>query len=89
MRRSKHCPCASGGDDHGLLYIFDRLVRCLLSFLIPGALVVPYSQTILKMLLMPGVAHSDAIETVVFRLDEGNEGQKNGVKRGIKGILRR
>jgi hypothetical protein len=33
---------------------------------------------------MHGVAHSDAIETVVFRHEEGNEGQKNRVKRGNK-----
>jgi len=32
---------------------------------------------------MRGVAQSDAIETVVFRHEEGNEGEKNGVKRGI------
>jgi hypothetical protein len=32
---------------------------------------------------MRGVAQSDAIETVVFRHEEGNEGEKNGVKRGF------
>jgi hypothetical protein len=31
---------------------------------------------------MPGVAQIDAIETVTFRHAEGNEGEKNGVKRG-------
>jgi hypothetical protein len=35
---------------------------------------------------MRGVAQSDATETVVFRHEEGNEGEKNGVKRGFGGF---
>jgi hypothetical protein len=36
---------------------------------------------------MRGVVHVDAIETEVFRHQEGNEGEKNGVKRGIGGLF--
>ncbi len=36
---------------------------------------------------MRGVVHTDAIETVVFRHQEGNEGEKNGVKRGFGGFF--
>ena len=31
---------------------------------------------------MRGVGQIDAIESVTFRHEEGNEGEKNGVKRG-------
>ena len=36
---------------------------------------------------MPGVGQIDAIETVTFRHAEGNEGEKNGVKRGNGGFF--
>jgi hypothetical protein len=36
---------------------------------------------------MPGVAQVDAIETVTFRHVEGNEGEKNGVKRRNGGFF--
>ena len=32
---------------------------------------------------MRGMGHSDPIETVAFKHEEGNEGEKTGVKRGI------
>jgi hypothetical protein len=32
---------------------------------------------------MRGMGHSDPIETVTFKHEEGNEGEKTGVKRGI------
>src|SRR5713101_1000140 len=32
---------------------------------------------------MRGIGHSDPIETVTFKHEEGNEGEKTGVKRGI------
>src|SRR3979411_1331608 len=32
---------------------------------------------------MRGMGHSDPIETVTFKHEEGNEGEKIGVKRGI------
>lgn len=32
---------------------------------------------------MRGMGHSDPIETVTFKHEEGNEGEKNGVKRGV------
>ncbi len=32
---------------------------------------------------MRGMGHTDAIETAIFRHEEGNEGEKIGVKRGI------
>jgi hypothetical protein len=32
---------------------------------------------------MRGTGHSDPIETVAFKHEEGNEGEKIGVKRGI------
>ena len=32
---------------------------------------------------MRGMGHSDPIETVAFKHEEGNEGEKIGVKRGI------
>jgi hypothetical protein len=32
---------------------------------------------------MRGMGHSDPIETVAFKHEEGNEGKKIGVKRGI------
>ena len=35
---------------------------------------------------MRGMGHSDAIESVTFRHEEGNEGVKNGVERGIGGF---
>ena len=35
---------------------------------------------------MRGVCPSDAIESVVFRHEEGNEGEKNGVKWGNRGF---
>jgi len=35
---------------------------------------------------MRGMGHSDAIESVTFRHEEGNEGVKNGVKWGIGGF---
>src|SRR5208282_5059245 len=36
---------------------------------------------------MRGVGHSDAIESVTFRHEEGNEGEKIGVKRGNEGLF--
>ena len=33
---------------------------------------------------MRGVGHTDPIETVPFKHEEGNEGEKNGVKRGFR-----
>ena len=33
---------------------------------------------------MRGVGHIDPIETVPFKHEEGNEGEKNEVKRGIR-----
>jgi hypothetical protein len=35
---------------------------------------------------MRGVGQVDAIESVTFRHAEGNEGEKIGVKRGIRGF---
>ena len=35
---------------------------------------------------MRGMGHSDAIESVTFRHEEGNEGEKNGVERGNGGF---
>jgi hypothetical protein len=32
------------------------------------------------------MGHIDAIESVAFRHEEGNEGKKNGVERGIGGL---
>jgi hypothetical protein len=32
------------------------------------------------------MGHSDPIEAAIFRHEEGNEGEKNGVKRGIGGF---
>ena len=32
---------------------------------------------------MRGIGHGDPIETVTFKHEEGNEGKKIGVKRGI------
>src|SRR5580700_7803903 len=36
---------------------------------------------------MRGVGQIDAIESVTFRHEEGNEGEKNGVKRGNAGFF--
>jgi hypothetical protein len=36
---------------------------------------------------MRGVGQIDAIESVTFRHEEGNEGKKNGVKRGNAGFF--
>src|ERR1700682_3315746 len=37
----KHCPCARGGNRHGLLNIFDRLMHSALAFLNSGVRTVP------------------------------------------------
>src|ERR1700682_983677 len=37
----KNCPCAGGGNRHGLLNIFDRLVHSALAFLNSGVRTVP------------------------------------------------
>jgi hypothetical protein len=36
---------------------------------------------------MRGVGQIDAIESVTFRHEEGNEGEKNEVKRGNRGFF--
>jgi hypothetical protein len=36
---------------------------------------------------MRGVGQTDAIESGTFRHEEGNEGEKNGVKRGNEGLF--
>ncbi len=36
---------------------------------------------------MRGMGQIDAIETLTFRHAEGNEGKKNGVKRGNRGFF--
>ena len=33
---------------------------------------------------MRGMGHCDLIESAIFRHEEGNEGEKNGVKRGFR-----